>query len=161
MSRLAATPPDARRCVPVRVADVPLEQRVEAVRTYSKDFVKDPGERLVLFDLAIDPGELIAWVAKSANGNGRRRATSVETVERLFDLREQGMTVPAIAERLGVSLGTLRGIARLGRERALEKYQELEDEEVARPIRAVLVERLSTWQPFNGNGRALNRTPCA
>jgi hypothetical protein len=154
----ALDPPDTRRCLPVRVADVPLEQRVEAVREFNKAFVEDPSERLLLFDLAVSPPlDLVAWIAGS-NGNGRRRVTSVETVARFFELRAGGATHAECAARLGVSVGTLRGIARLGRERALERYQRLADEEIARPMRAVLVERLAGWQPFSTSGHTCVRT---
>jgi hypothetical protein len=150
-----AVPPDARRCLPVRVADVPLEERVDAIRKFSQDFIDDPAERLTLFDLALSPGKLVAWVAP-ATSNGGNGKTNVETVARIFELREHGLSGSAIAARLEMAHGTVKSIVARGREEALKRYQELEDEEVARVFRAALSERLAGWKPFatnrNGSG---------
>lgn len=56
-------PPDARRTVCVRVADVPLEQRVSRARSWLERFEEDPLERVRVMALAHDPGDLVAWIA--------------------------------------------------------------------------------------------------
>ncbi len=58
----SALAPSRRRCVPVRVADVPLERRRYAARLAIKR-EDDPLERWRIVMLAEDPGELVAWVA--------------------------------------------------------------------------------------------------
>jgi hypothetical protein len=154
VNELAAGQPDQRRCVAIPVVSVPLEQRVEAMREYNKDWVDDPAERLVLFDLALHPPtDLLAWVSKSAltNGNGKpppRAKLTRGEVERIFDLHEQGLSYSMIAERLQRNLSTVKSIGSEGREAALRRYDAAEERELARLIRRVLGERLAGWQPF-------------
>jgi hypothetical protein len=156
----AAVPPDARRCVPVRVADVPLQQRVDAARQFAGDFLESADERMALLGLALDPGELVAWVAPPrptfTNGTRKGPVLTRDEVEQIFDLHEQGVSYSAIGERLGRRLSTVKVTGSLGREEALRRLQAREDEELARPIRAMLSERLAGWEPFRttGNGHA-------
>lgn len=58
----SACAPSPRRCVPVKVADVPLEKRRHAARQAIKR-EPDPSERLRIIMLAEYPGELVAWIA--------------------------------------------------------------------------------------------------
>jgi hypothetical protein len=58
----SALAPSRRRCVPVRLADVPLEKRRHAARVAIK-WEDDPLERWRIIMLAEQPGELVAWVA--------------------------------------------------------------------------------------------------
>jgi hypothetical protein len=145
-------PPDPRRCLPVRVADVPLEQRVEAVREFSHDFVDDPAERLALFDLAVSPRpDLIAWVAPPrptfTNGTRKRNAVTREEVERIFELREQGLSYRVIGERLDRPISTVKAIGGMGREEALRRLDARADRELERLIRSALEQRLAAWAP--------------
>ena len=55
-------PPDRRRTIPVRVADIPQPVRVKAARQAVKD-EHDPDEALRIMLLAHDPGDLVAWIA--------------------------------------------------------------------------------------------------
>jgi Helix-turn-helix domain len=147
------TPPDARRCVPVLVRDVPLEQRVDAVREFANDFLESADERLTLFAIALDPGELVAWVAPPrptfTNGNGKPRAKLTrDEVEQIHDLHEEGLSYSMIAERLQRNPRTVRAIGSEGREATLRRYDAAEERELARLIRDVLRERLAGWLPF-------------
>ena len=54
--------PSVRRCIPVRVADVPLEKRRAAARVATR-MEADPMERRRILMLAEQPGNLIAWIA--------------------------------------------------------------------------------------------------
>ena len=58
----SACAPSSRRCIPVRVADVPLEERRHAARVALKR-EPDPLERWKIIMLAEEPGELVAWIA--------------------------------------------------------------------------------------------------
>lgn len=55
-------PPDSRRIIPVRVADVPLEERRKAAGVAARHEV-DPYEAVRIRMVAEEPGDLIAWVA--------------------------------------------------------------------------------------------------
>jgi Helix-turn-helix domain len=151
---LLAGQPDQRRCVAIPVVSVPIEQRVEAVREYNKDWVDDPAERLVLFDLALHPPiDLLAWVSKSAltNGNGKpppRAKLTRDEVERIFDLHEQGLSYSTIAEQIQRNPSTVKSIGSEGREAALRRYDAAEERGLARLIRGVLVRSLADWQPW-------------
>lgn len=58
----SACAPSSRRCVPVKVADVPLEERRDAAIVAIRR-EPDPVERARIWRLAEYPGELVAWIA--------------------------------------------------------------------------------------------------
>ena len=86
-------------------------------------------------DPGVKPHDLLAavvWpkdpILERAEWQSDRRGApvSLDTVERLFDLREQGKTFTAIARELRRPASTLKAIARLGREEARRRYAHFE-----------------------------------
>jgi hypothetical protein len=61
-AQITDDPPDARRTCFVYVRDVPVEQRLNAARQAAKS-ARDNAERYKLIALALEPGDLGAWVA--------------------------------------------------------------------------------------------------
>lgn len=53
--------PSDVRYVRVRIADVPLSERIRAAASVSRD-EDDPRVRVKVFDLALDPGDLTAYI---------------------------------------------------------------------------------------------------
>lgn len=57
--------PSLRRCVPVRLCDLPLEVRLEGVRIANRREQGDV-ERVEILLAAVEPSDRVYWVAKSA-----------------------------------------------------------------------------------------------
>ena len=92
-------------------------------------------------------------------GRGWRRTLGREAVERLFELRDEGVSFGVIAKQFHVPKGTLVAISqkasREGRTAVLERYKSatangdgIADAKLASLIAVELKRRLARWQPF-------------
>lgn len=93
-------------------------------------------------------------------GRGWRRTLGREAVERLFELRDQGVSFGAIATQFHVPKGTLVAVSqkatRDGREAVLERYKPAatngngiaDEKQLSSLIAAELKRRLARWRPF-------------
>jgi hypothetical protein len=137
--------------------DPALRARAEAARALLRD---DPGvDRLSVLAAVVAPREPMLEHVQP-QGRGWRRTLGREAVERLFELRDEGVSFGVIAKRFHVPKGTLVAISqkatREGRTAVLERYApaatngegRIAEDELASLITAALERRLRRWRPF-------------